>query len=696
MIHSIRHIVIFSLGTMLSFCYGQDVTSALDQQPRLILKTRAKKDAVYLRWGVNDKQAWKYGTEYGYIIERATVLRDGAPLVETEKIILTGGPIKPKPLPEWEAFIQENDMGAIAAQAIYGESFSVNNEEESILMKVINESSELEQRFGFSMFAVDQDFEAAQYAGLGYVDTTTKANERYLYNIKLAAPETLIQLKETGLLTGTSEFQELPKPYDFAGYYYNNAFVLIWEYDALVNFYTAYDLERSEDGIEFKKINESPITKLSVTEVSGVSFTDSIPQYGKKYWYRILGRTLFNERSQASDTISVIAFKELLAEPKFTSNDIVSDKEVRLNWAFPKDEAWKLKHFDILRADKAIGPYKIIKEQLGKEARSYNYKALQDINYFKIRARGVADDVQESSPAMIQPIDSIPPAAPTDLIGTIDTLGVVRLSWSNNKELDLKGYTVLRANRPHQEFTRITKEEIGLNSYTDTISIKSFNKKVFYQIIATDLRYNESVPSAVIALERPSTIPPTSPVFSGYELLNDTIQLQWIPSSSEDVVKQVLYREALVNGKGLWEAVFETGDPKVSLYLDTNTEQNRTYRYALTALNASGLESAPAPPLSVRTARTVIRAPIKGLYANVNREEKYIELSWRYKEPDVLEIRLFRKGLESEYSLYKVFGPQKKRFLDTKLIPNSTYGYGIKAIFKDGSVSKWNELGVKY
>ncbi len=474
---------------MMTSFIGSSQQSPIDsiQKPQLFVKGLAKKDAIYLRWGTNDKWVWKYGNEYGYLVERATIFRDGKPLERPEKTILSGGMIKPKPLMEWESLVQKNDMAAVVAQAIYGESFSVNDESENLFMKVVNESSELEQRFGFSMFAVDQDFTAAQYAGLGYVDEEVKSNERYLYNVKLATPKEILQLDEAGVLMVPSEKLALPKPYDFAGYYYNNAFVLIWEYDGLLDFYTAYDLEKSEDGKNFSKVNDAPITKLAITDVSGISYTDSIPEYNKKYWYRIRGKSLFDEMSPPSDTVSVIAYKELLAAPQFSSNNIISEGEVVLNWDFPKDEAWKLTSFDVLHATKAIGPYKTVAEQLGREERNHSYKSLQRINYFKIRAKGIAGDYQDSSPSMVQPVDSIPPEKPLGLTGTVDTLGVVRLSWQPNTEMDLKGYTVLRANRKNQEFTRLTKEELRETRFQDTINVKTFAKKVYYRIIASDL-----------------------------------------------------------------------------------------------------------------------------------------------------------------------------------------------------------------
>ncbi|MEO0528890.1 MAG: fibronectin type III domain-containing protein, partial [Bacteroidota bacterium] len=494
-----------------------------------------------------------------------------------------------------------------------------------------------------------------------------------------------------------SELNLLPKPFDFAGYYYNNAFVLIWEYDALLNFYTAYDLEKSEDGINFTKVNKTPITKLAVTETSGISFTDSIPQYGKKYWYRILGKTLFNESSPPSDTISVIAFKELLVGPEFKNNELLSDKKVILQWGFAEDEAWKLTGFDVLRSDRAIGPYKIIKENLDRDKRKYQYSEVKDINYFKIRAKGISGDYQDSSPAMVQPIDSVPPLPPSGLKGTIDTLGIVRLSWNKNTELDLKGYTVLRADRPRQEFTRLTKGEIQENKYLDTINLKTFNKNVFYKLIASDFRYNESQPSKIIVLERPTKIPPSSPIFSAYEVQGDTIHLKWVPSSSDNITKQIIYRKEINQGReNQWENIFETSDTNLSEFKHVNTVPNTKYTYTITALNQNGLESNPSPPISVTTQKRLLRPEVKGLYANVNREGKFIQLSWRYKEANIMEIQVFRKDENTEFSLYQVFAPKRKQFIDVQLTPNTVYTYGLKAVFRNGSVSEWNEIEVKY
>jgi len=152
--------ICFGIGSL----YAQDSTA---QTPTVVVKARAKTNSILLRWGVNNKFAWKYGNQYGYTIERTTVLRDGKPLTTPVKVTLTGGAIKPKPFQAWESLVNSNDMAAVAAQAIYGEDFEMNNAANNKMVNVIQQSEELDRRFGFSLFAIDQDFEVAQFAGLG-------------------------------------------------------------------------------------------------------------------------------------------------------------------------------------------------------------------------------------------------------------------------------------------------------------------------------------------------------------------------------------------------------------------------------------------------------------------------------------------------------------------------------------------------
>ncbi len=693
-----KHSILYITALFISVC-----TPASSQEQEVVLpkkivvKALAKADAILLRWAVTDKYAWKYSNEYGFIVERTTVLRDGKPLSSPERVILSGDTIKPKPASEWESFVQQNDMAAVAAQAIYGESFQVNNNEDNPLLQVFYESEELDRRFGFSLFAIDQDFEVAQFAGLGFVDTTVKENEKYLYKVKSAIPKDRMEIEPSGLFISTKDREELPKPFDFFGYYYQNAFVLVWEYDQLLPYYTSYNLERSENGNDYKKVNEVPITKLADSPYTGVSYTDSIPEYGKKYWYRIVGINYFNEKSPPSDPAELIAFKEIRTEPLFTSSNILSENEVELQWTFAEEEQWKLRKFELLRAETAIGPYKTVVDSIAPNQKSINYSPLSDINYFKLKAFGKNQDFKESPPTMVQPIDSIPPEKPQGLEGIVDTLGIVTLKWAKNTELDLKGYNIVRAYRKDQEFTKLNKQNLIKENYIDSIDMTSFDKAVYYQIIAEDNRYNESVPSDTLVLVKPDRIPPTSPVFKTYEIKDEGVDFSWINSSSDDWASTILYRQDATDSiPDRWQKIYEATTNSITNYSDTKVNPGRKYSYTLITVDQSGLESEPTPPLIINMPGKLLKPGIKGIYATVDREQKFIQLTWRFNDENGVELQLYRKSNEASFTLYQRLDPNNKRWIDQKLIPNTTYTYAFKAIFKDGSVSEWKEIEVKY
>ncbi len=681
---------------IITMYFGISTTYAQDtiQKPTVIVKVRAKKDKILLRWGVNNKYAWKYGNQYGYTIVRTTVIRDGEILSQPEKITLAT--IKPKPLAAWENFARKNNMAAVVAQAIYGEDFEMNDQKNNQVLQVIYQSEELDRRFGFAMFAIDQDFEVAKIAGLGYVDTQVKPNEKYLYTITSNVPKEVLEIKESGVYISPSEEEELPAPSGFIGYFHKGSIVLAWDYDLLLNYYTSYNLEKSDDGNHFIKINKRPITKLADNNSSSIMHTDTVVQYNKKYWYSVVGISFFNEKSKPSKAIELIGYESLKSKPFFKENIDISDKEVQLEWTFPAAEEVLVKQFNLLRAEDALGPYTIVKEGIPPSTRTYNYKQLERINFFKLNVIAKQGKNVMSSPNMVKPVDSIPPVKPLALIGTIDTLGIVKLSWQANTENDLKGYKIFRANRPNQEFTMLNKYSIKSTKYIDTVNVKVFNKNIYYKIMALDKHYNQSEPSEILILKRPDNIPPTSPVFDSYKQEDGKVFLKWVKSSSDDVAKEVIYRKTIDEENTLWEKIYETKADTTSFYLDKKIEKGKKYYYTLVAIDNSRLESPPSPPLAIDVIKILVKPAVKGLYANVDRENKQIHLFWRYKEDNVEEFLIYKKKNKGVFTLFRTATADEKQLIDNELSPNTNYSYGIKAIFKDGSVSKWVETTVSY
>jgi fibronectin type 3 domain-containing protein len=140
----------------------------------------------------------------------------------------------------------------------------------------------------------------------------------------------------------------------------------------------------------------------------------------------------------------------------------------------------------------------------------------------------------------------------------------------------------------------------------------------------------------------------------------------------------------------------ETEDLALTQFKDIETEPNTRYSYTITSVNTAGVESRPSPMLVVTTPKTLLNPKIKAFYAEVDRENKYIQLSWRYNEPDVLEIQVYRKEAEGNFLRYGTIEPIARNFVDDKVVPNTQYSYGLQIIFKDGGVSEWSELNITY
>ncbi len=162
-------------------------------------------------------------------------------------------------------------------------------------------------------------------------------------------------------------------------------------------------------------------------------------------------------------------------------------------------------------------------------------------------------------------------------------------------------------------------------------------------------------------------------------------------------MRQAMYRKRLdANKETFWENIYETDDISTTVFTDTKLDPNTTYRYTITAINHTGLESPPSPPLSITTPKQLLRPKVKGLYAEVDRENKHIQLSWRYNDPDILEIQIFRKEANGDFLRYATLPKESKSFKDKKATPNTTYSYGIQVIFRNGDASDWNDTLIIY
>ncbi|CAZ95458.1 Fibronectin type-III repeats protein [Zobellia galactanivorans] len=652
-----------------------------------------------LRWAVDQALGWKIGNEYGFYIERSTISRNGEAVVPIERKMLVKRPLKPRPLEEWETLANQDQNIAVLTQALFGETFKTLAPKTGVLGKITAVNDELEQRFTFALLAAEQSFEGAKLAGWGLEDTSIVPGEGYVYKVTVALPEDAnIKIKEGSTYAGTHLYEKLPQPIGLAGIFKDSHVVLSWNYNLLSSIYTSYIVEKSADSLNFEKQNQQPIFNASPYPNDNniaLYYTDSIPN-DKSFYYRIKGKTAFDEVGPASSIVQGKGKKSLEYVPRIYKKEIPTDNRATLYWEIKEEGNELISKFQLNRANTNDGPFKTVIDNIPPTSRSISYDKLDRINYFTVSAVDKNGTKSESLPVMVQPVDSVPPAAPKGLMGVMDTTGVVRLSWDKNLEGDLKGYRIFRSNNPNVEFTEVTKETYITENYNDTLPIRNLNSKVYYKLQAEDQRYNRSTFSKILEVNKPDLNPPSPPVLTKYEVLPEGTQINWSPSSSPDVASHTIFRKAMGKQEELWEKIHETGIRNDNSFLDAKKLEGNQYSYIVVAKDSAGLESAPSDPLTVAWSGKIVKDDDFKFSGTVNRELRFIHLSWKIKDQEVLEYRLYRGTMENDLKLFKTFNKNVTSFNDIDLKVNSEYTYGLQFVLISGTLSPFKKLELKY
>ena len=669
---------------------------AKDDNPHIRLKTRILKDRIMLRWAIDDAATWRQGHRHGFQVMRFTIKKEDGKIFSGDPKVLTSIPLKPKPLEEWRDIIGRDKMAAIIAQGIYGETFGMSKDKESV-SSILEKNEELTQRFTFSLMAADQSFEAACKAGWGLIDSTVQPNERYHYRIVSMIPKT--KTANANALVSLSEYRELPAATELLPQFGNKTVMLTWDYKKLVDEYNRYDVERSEDNINFKKVNKLLVTILNTQD--GVSermfYTDSLETNDKIYYYRVKGLTCFNEIGPPSEVVKGMGTEVMGFAPNFINATVQNDSTVMLEWAIMNDSVNTLSHFEISQSESADGNYRIVKTNIDKNDRTVNLIGLSPTNYFVISGVDKNGKKNFSYPYLVQPVDSTPPSLPIGLEGVINDSGRVELKWKANTDKDIYGYYVYRCNVKGEELSILTSTPFKQTVYIDSVNMLMTNPKVYYAIAAVDERFNQSKIGEIIEVTKPDKIPPMTPVFTNYYLKDGKVQLKWSNSPSEDVAYQRIYKKTAGNTEGVWTLVKEFKGNADSVTTDSSVLEESMVHYTIIAIDNSKNESKPTPPLTVTVPKEKKNAvAVNDLKAEAIRPEKRINIAWQYKESGVLEYQLYKSSGTRPFSLWKVVEQNNSQIADADVISGHVYKYAIRAIFNDGRMSAWKEIKVEF
>jgi len=685
----LRYVLLLILITLYpSLVHAQDLRNAenVRAKGRVIDESTIK-----LRWAPANTKAWNDGRKYGYTVERYTMIIDTAWQNPPIKNVI-GTALIPLPLAQWEEHALKSDYAAVIAQAFYGDDFELSPSNNNDIASIINQASELEQRFATSLFVAEYDFKASEMAGWGWTDRSAKKNETYLYRIILNREKGSIPGDTTAVLISYKDKRDLPKPLEVTAIFSDKSVMLSWEYKLLSSTYHSYHVERkAENETGWSRITDLPVTALS-EDMNAVLYTDSLANNEMTYSYRITGLTSFDEVSPYSDVVSGKGKKSVSCVPHITYGEFVSENKAQVIWEFECKDIDLVSNFEIKRSAGINNDYKTLVEKIPLDKRELEIKLTEETNYVKIHVVNKDGSHTESYPFLIKQIDSIPPAIPTGLKVEIDSLGIAHLSWNANKEADLRGYRILRSFTKEGEKSTILSDFLTETIYADTLSLTLGNPKVYYAISALDIRYNESEPCLEVVAEKPNMATPANPVFTDYKVDDGKVYVSWMTEASRRDVQYSLKR-ICPDYPGYNKIVF-TGDFSKNSFED-EVPDSGDYEYIVVAQDKKGKTSQSPQPVKVYVKTDTSEDEVSGLTSYVDTKKGYIELSWR-KHSKADFYRIYKKEGEEQMSLWKEIDASHNRIVDEYVSVGNIYTYTIQFIPKDGNPSKAKSILVEY
>lgn len=670
------------------------------QAPQVAVRAQVYQGTICLRWAVNTPLAWQRANQYGFVVERYTVVRDGQMLGQPEKVLLTPTPLKAQPLDNWETLAKANPYAAVVAQALYGRDFNLTGDDAKGVSKMMALAQQLEQRHLLSLYAADLCYPAALMAGWALEDNTAKPGERYLYRVTAAIPAKTMTVEQGSAYVSLADESPLPLPQELTAIFGDRSVLLAWDYAALSNTYNAYHLERSVDGKNFRRLSELPLVNLNSREGKSADrmfYTDSLQDNSTMVYYRVVGVTAFGQEGPASEVVKGSGQHRLIYVPHIT-RALPDDtgNQVTLDWEFDPRGEVQITGFELQRADQAKGPYVAVKKNISPTTRRIVFDSLQSSNYLVIAAVAKAGEPMPSFPVLVQPTDTIPPATPKGLTGLIDSAGVVRLSWKPSPDRDVLGYRIYRAQHDREEMIPLNDKAITATSWIDTISVKSLNSQVYYAVAALDQRYNQSDKSEVVALRKPEVVPPSAPVIVQYEIKGKAIVLTWATGGEDNLAAVQVYR-ALRGGTPT--LIHTATDLRQHTFRDSVLQADAYYSYTLYAVSQGGLKSFPSPNVTIQAPATVAQAGgITAFTAKINRRTQHLDITWKHSLPDVKQFELYRNEDGKGFRLMKTVKGFDTKTEDETIAAGKTYEYMLRAILpagRQGAVAKTGPIKVK-
>lgn len=696
------------------------ISFAKAQKPSVKLYSKPYKDSIGLRWQISDPVLWETNIKRGYDVYRKS--QNGTVQKINDTVIRACKPIElmyrylklPPPL---DSTIEEKNipdsvkvdfkMDTLALKAVilqFPKEVGLNdNQYKSSETDMIDFGDDPRAvRWLFHSLICLEHKEAAIVSGLFYMDKNVKRGQRYTYYLCNGGDSWDKAIASTELASDDSYLFQ--PPLELKDFTDRRSTFLSWKkVDTLSVFIPVYYVVKSEkpDG-PFTQVNKEAVLAVyggkQWRDSTRAFYNDTKLEKSKVYYYKIQGQDIFGDRGPFSKVIKVTEKSLIRNAPYiYESKMLTNPFACSVSWKVNQTEEEDIALFRVYKSSNPDTLFIPCTQDLKSTARTFIDKKPQKNNYYKLMTVGKAGDTLWTSPAYVLIPDSIPPNPPVMISGICDSLGIVTLKWKFEKESDVSSFKLFRANYSHEEYSRIANINNPDSIYKDSVSLKTLTRTIHYKLIAYDDSYNPSEFSNSIKVVRYDIIPPTAPVFSNFRSDSSGIRLTWGNSSSDDVLKTVLFRKTIQGSE--WQTyktfAFDTAD--YATFIDTVTIKGSWYQYKLQSYDQSGLSSDYSDTVTLKAYDDGFRKPVSNVTSKQNIRKRIVKLSWDYSNSEVELFQIYRANEDGIYSIYQSVAGTKREMYDTELSAGRMYRYRIKAVYQDGGESPLSkEIEVKF
>ena len=638
--------------TLLSLFF---VLAAVAQgQTRIYVKGFRYDSAVLLRWYPQDMSAWLALFEKPIDIYKKEIYQSSA---KTEAV---ASGIRLDTGAQFKAFIPSKPAAGFVL-----ETLRQSEKGSSDYLEIRNMQKEEQTALLYSMLLLQKDFELSQQLGMAYIDRNIDPNKTYIYYLKSHSDiitDSIVLIPEMydpGIPFGKPELVSQKQQV-----------VLAWDAEAANRTVAAVHLQRSNDaGRTWKYVTAEPIFRdIQVGENTGIKMiTDEFGE-DTSIWYRWIPINYFGFELPPGEMVKCSLHAPVL------SPEIVKIEKGVLEWRFDTGRENQISGFKIYQADSILGRFSLMHDTVYTAAtRSAVLDAVQGSKYIIVAAAEIGGDERWSDPLLVQAIDSFAPNAPAGIEGSVDSTGAVCIHWKQAEAPDLLGYMVYSSNSRNTEFAPVLSRWNSDTQYLDTLDLGWMRDSVYYKVVASDTRYNESKASEIVALKVPGIFIPDAPrILKAYDSAQ-SVFLAFTASTNRQVTAYEIIR--IHSGDTMLLDRIPATMHSVYGYVDAEVTVGSDYEYSVRAISAQNKCSNLAPWWKIHVQEPLYLEAIQVVSLWLDSAQQRYYLQWQKPSYAVKHFRVVQliQGkpqtvMTVNGNIFEVKLPPKKQYAMKELI----------------------------